>query len=167
MFKTGILLFALMVGFEGHQFNLSSRGAFYGYNILNSTTKELKLSQKQPKGGVNFLLPDAKPVSDFHLLQFTVDTPEAGTVVLYYYTETSKKLVSIDHTIRIVPGKNNYELDLRDLSCGKEFHHKDVKDFQKFGANTGTIHGIRIDSRFPIGTEFALSGVKLGQKTKE
>jgi len=101
-------------------------------------------------------------VADIPVLSFTLETTVQGKVTLFY-TSSDGALISIDTRITIIPGKNEYEIDLGKQTCGREYKSKNIPNYRQFGAADKKISGLRIDLWFPNKTIVSLSDLKLGK----
>jgi len=108
---------------------------------------------------------DAK---QFHFLKIRFQSPAPGKITLFY-SSPDGEMANMDSAIEVVEGWNEYEIDLQDMTFGREVHSPEGKNYERWGGDLQQVKGLRIDTWFPADTTvkfdyIKLSDEKVGQK---
>lgn len=103
---------------------------------------------------------DAK---QYHLLTIRFYSPVSGKITLFY-SSPDGEMASMDRAIDVAEGWNEYEVDLKTMTFGREVHSKlegEGKKYQRWGGELEQVSGLRIDPWFPKGTTVKFDYIKL------
>lgn len=166
--KCGILmiLFGAVTLSGAHQFYFQPAPVADSMKITDRQKESLTFQCTAKHSFISFKFAEAKDAGDHSCLSFTLDSPVPGKITLFYWS-SDMALISIDTRIEIIPGKNEYEIDLSKQKCGREYRSKDIPEYRKFGAADGKISGLRIDFWFPPGTEVTVSKLALDKPSAD
>jgi len=96
------------------------------------------------------------------ILTFRFYASAPGRISLFYYNN-ERQPVSSDQTIDVIDGWNEYQVDLSRFTFGRDVKPADERNYRRWGGEEGAIHGIRIDTWFPVGTEIKFDYVRFSE----
>ncbi len=166
-FVASAMLFASVMLHADIRLNFQPAPSFDGLHILSRDENSLTFEQLGKHTSLMFHFKEDADVSASRKLYFTFESPVPGRITLMYQS-IDKALVSVECSIRTIPGIHDYAVDLNKYSCGKGYLQKKTAEYQTFGAKDKKISGLRIDFWFPASTRLTLKDAALGadpQKT--
>ena len=105
---------------------------------------------------------DPLDAKTYHVLKFRFHSPVSGRIQLFY-TSPDAEMADMDRLIDVAEGWNEYEIDLSDMTFGKQVHSEAGidKQYQRWGGELEQVSWLRIDTWFPKGTTVTFDFIKL------